>query len=66
MNKPEYNDINLNIKEETLSYIREQSKELDIEIDGFLLHHIANIFKRDILIVHDKFKDMTDEENTIF
>lgn len=37
-----------------------------MEIDDYLANHIANIFKRDTLIVHEGFKNMSDEENTIF
>lgn len=44
----------------------EQSKANDTEIDPYLLNHVANIFKRDVLIAHEKFKIMTEESYTIF
>ena len=59
--KPEYNDLETNIKPETVNYIKESAKELNIEIDEAMISHIANIFRRDILIVHEKFKTMSDE-----
>ena len=65
-NKPSYNDSKLNFKEETVSYIKEAARELNIEIDDYLITHLANIFKRDALIVHENFKKMTDDENLIF
>ena len=35
-------------------------------MDKWLKRHIANIFKRDIMIVHEAFKNMTPEDNTLF
>lgn len=35
-------------------------------IDDNLAFHLANIFKRDYLISHTKFKNMSEEENYLF
>lgn len=48
------------------SYIVEQAKLNNIEIDDKLVDHVANIFKRDHLIAHEKFKQMTAESYTLF
>lgn len=56
----------MNITEGEKEKIKEASKQLGIEIDDLLVHHIANIMKRDILIVHEKFPEMSDKQNTLF
>ena len=58
--------MELNINPETKKYLQESAEELGIEIDDYLATHVANIFKRDILIAHEKFKEMSDEENILF
>ncbi len=39
---------------------------MKIPIDDNLKRHLANLFKRDILIVHDKFLEMTENDNVLF
>lgn len=39
---------------------------MNVKIDDLLSQHLANIFKRDVLIVHENFKDMTIDDNIIF
>lgn len=41
-------------------------KELEVDIDEVLFKHIANIFKRDFLIAHEKFKTMSEHDNILF
>ena len=64
--KPEYNDMKININPETVEYLRKAAKELNIEIDEPMVQHISNIFKREIMVVHEKFKTMGDDQNTLF
>lgn len=58
--------MELNINPETVDYLRKAAKELEIEIDERMVQHISNIFKREIMVVHEKFKTMGDDENTLF
>lgn len=39
---------------------------MNIPIDEPLANHIANIFKREIMIVHEGFKTMGDDQNILF
>ena len=39
---------------------------MNIEIDEPMVQHVSNIFKREIMVVHEKFKTMGDDENILF
>lgn len=46
--------------------MKQLGKEENVSIDDRLAFHIANIFKRDFLIIHEKFKEMSKEEFIVF
>ena len=46
--------------------VRQIAREEAVEIDELLVYHIAYLFKRDVLLVHEKFKHMDSKEFIIF
>lgn len=46
--------------------VREVAKEEGVELDERLVYHLAYLFKRDVLLVHEKFKHMDTKEFIIF
>lgn len=65
-NLPQYNDFDLRIRPEEKEAIKIEAQKLKIEIDDLMVYHVANIMKRDILIVHENFPKMSDDEYTLF
>jgi hypothetical protein len=51
---------------EDVERVKQLGKEENVSIDDRLAFHIANIFKRDFLIIHEKFKEMSKEEFIVF
>lgn len=51
-NLPEYNDFYTGVKEEDIVRVKQLAESEEMEIDDKLAFHIANIFKRDFIIVH--------------
>lgn len=41
-------------------------KHKDIEIDDALIKHLAILLSRDFLIVHEKFIEMSEQDNALF
>ncbi len=41
-------------------------EESKLDVDDKIIFHLANIFRRDYLIVHSKFKEITDESSILF
>lgn len=66
INHKDYNDFYTGVKEEEVERVRKIAAEAGVEIDDKLAFHVANIFKRDYLIVHRKFKEMPPEEFILF
>lgn len=58
MNKPEYNDFNTGVEKETIELIKKLANDAEVKLDDRLIFHLANIFRRDYLIIHEKFNDM--------
>lgn len=58
--------MKLNINPETREFLKKSAEEMNIAIDDYLAEHIANIFKREIMIVHENFKTMGDDSNILF
>jgi hypothetical protein len=54
------------VTEQDVERVKQLGKEENISIDERMAFHIANIFKRDFLIIHEKFKEMSKEEYIIF
>lgn len=52
--------------EEDVERVKQIGKEENVGIDDRMAFHIANIFKRDFLIIHEKFKHMGKEEYILF
>lgn len=46
--------------------VKQIAESEGVEIDDRMAFHIANIFKRDFLIVHRKFREMSKEEFILF
>ena len=55
-----YNDFDTGVNEEDIELVRKIAKEKNITLDPHLEFHLANIFKRDYLIVHRNFKEMSE------
>jgi glutamate--cysteine ligase catalytic subunit len=65
-NLPEYNDFYTGVKEEDVVRVKQLAESEGVEIDDRMAFHIANIFKRDFLIVHRKFREMSTDEFILF
>ena len=42
------------------------AEEKNVKLDDYLMRHVANIVKRDILNVHENFVNMSDQKNILF
>lgn len=49
-----------------MAWVKKIAEDEKVNIDEKLAFHIANIFKRDFLIVHRKFKEMSEKEYILF
>ncbi len=52
MNRPEYNDFKTGAQQQMITLIKDLAKEDKVDLDDRLVFHLANIFRRDYLIIH--------------
>lgn len=62
-NLPQYSDLKVGINEEVVELLKSKSNE---QIDPILARHLGFLTSRDFLVMHEKFLELTPEDNYLF
>lgn len=62
--KDEYNNTNFPLNKDIMQFVKEQAKEIGVEVDESLLKHLGFLYMRDAMVIFKEKVQKIDENST--